>query len=134
MGDVITEIRQMWPDLVVVHGKPRHSESQGGIERYNRTVVEKLGNWMKQNKSCAWASVGRQQQPVHHVPHSPPRPPLKPDSPPPPTLQAHCQVADQLPAECSDGEDAIRARLRSASEVRTVWAAHRPGHPEGAAH
>ena len=60
MAEVITEIRKLWPALVVVHGKPRHSESQGGIERYNRTVVEKLGNWMKQNKSTAWASVGRQ--------------------------------------------------------------------------
>ena len=59
MAEVITEIRKLWPALVVVHGKPRKSETQGGIERYNRTIVEKLGNWMKQNKSTAWASVGR---------------------------------------------------------------------------
>jgi hypothetical protein len=59
MAEVITEVRKMWPALVVVHGKPRASETQGGIERYNRTIVEKLGNWMKQNKSTAWASVGR---------------------------------------------------------------------------
>ena len=51
MGEVITEIKALWPELVVVHGKPRHSQSQGGIERHNRTVVEKLGSWMKENKS-----------------------------------------------------------------------------------
>ena len=60
MVEVITEIRALWPELVVVHGKPRHSQSQGGIERLNRTIVEKLGNWMKENKSTSWATVGRQ--------------------------------------------------------------------------
>jgi len=53
---------------------------------------------------------------------------------PPPLSQDVLQVADQLPVECSGGEDAIRARLRSGSEVRTVFAAHRKRHPEGAPH
>ena len=44
------------------------------------------------------------------------------------------QVADQHPAEFSGGEDAIRARLRSGSEVRTVFAAHRKRYPQGAPH
>ena len=60
MGKIITELRKIWPELVVVHGKPRHSQSQGGIERHNRTMVEKLGNWMTENKSMHWATVGRQ--------------------------------------------------------------------------
>ncbi len=36
-------------------GKPRHSESNGGIERRNRTVEEKISNWMHENKSKHWA-------------------------------------------------------------------------------
>ena len=36
-------------------GKPRHSESNGGIERRNRTVEEKIKNWMHNNKSKNWA-------------------------------------------------------------------------------
>ena len=59
MGEIITELKGLWPELVIVHGKPRHSQTQGGIERHNRTLVEKLGNWMKANKSTAWATVGR---------------------------------------------------------------------------
>ena len=59
MANIITEIKGIWPELVIVHGKPRHSQTQGGIERHNRTLVEKLGNWMKANKSTSWATVGR---------------------------------------------------------------------------
>lgn len=42
----------------IVHGRSRHSQSQGGIERCNRTVEDKLGSWMTDNKSTKW-SVGR---------------------------------------------------------------------------
>jgi hypothetical protein len=48
---------QLWPDTKLVHGKARHSESQGSVERLNRTVQEKLGKWMIEAKSRAW-SVG----------------------------------------------------------------------------
>ena len=39
----------------MVSGKPRHSESNGGIERRNRTVEEKVSNWMHENNSKHWA-------------------------------------------------------------------------------
>ncbi|XP_068246708.1 KRAB-A domain-containing protein 2-like [Palaemon carinicauda] len=29
---VITELKLVWPDLVMVHGKPRHPQSQGSVE------------------------------------------------------------------------------------------------------
>lgn len=45
----------LWPGTVLVTGKPRHSESNGGIERRNRTVEEKISNWMHENKSKHWA-------------------------------------------------------------------------------
>lgn len=56
--EVIEEIASVWPDVKLVHGRARHSESQGGIERLNRTCQEKLGKWMAQNQSKKW-TVGR---------------------------------------------------------------------------
>ena len=57
--DVITEIRRIWPDCLMVRGLPRHSQSNGGVERVNRTIQEKLGSWMKDTNSRRW-SVGCQ--------------------------------------------------------------------------
>ncbi|XP_076042016.1 uncharacterized protein LOC143025919 [Oratosquilla oratoria] len=34
-ASVITELKLLWPDLVMVHGKPRHPQSQGSVERAN---------------------------------------------------------------------------------------------------
>ena len=41
----------------MVRGSSRYSESNGGIERANRTVETKLGAWTKDNNSKRW-SVG----------------------------------------------------------------------------
>ena len=57
LADVITEIRQLWPECRMVRGSPRHSESNGGVERVNRTVQAKLGTWMQDTNSRRW-SVG----------------------------------------------------------------------------
>ena len=43
----------------MVRGSPRHSQSNGGVERVNQTVQEKLGAWMRDSKSRCW-SVGCQ--------------------------------------------------------------------------
>ena len=40
-----------------MRGSPRHSESNGGVERVNQTVLKKLGAWMKENKTKHW-SIG----------------------------------------------------------------------------
>lgn len=40
-----------------MRGSPRHSESNGGVERVNQTVQKKLGSWMKDNKTKRW-SIG----------------------------------------------------------------------------
>ncbi len=33
VASVITELKQLWPDLKIVHGRPRHPQSQGSVER-----------------------------------------------------------------------------------------------------
>ena len=41
----------------MVRGRARHSESQGGVKRLNRTCQDKLAKWMSDNNSTNW-SVG----------------------------------------------------------------------------
>ena len=41
----------------MVRGSPRHSESNGGVERVNRTIQAKLGTWMLDTGSRRW-SIG----------------------------------------------------------------------------
>ena len=55
--ELIGHIRDMWPDAIMVKGRPRHSESQGSIERSNRLVQMRIGAWMRANNSKAW-SIG----------------------------------------------------------------------------
>ena len=52
---IIKELKNLWPGCQMVRGSPRHSESNGGVERVNQTVQTKLGGWMKTNNSKHWA-------------------------------------------------------------------------------
>ncbi|KAK4880969.1 hypothetical protein RN001_004288 [Aquatica leii] len=40
------EIVSNWPDCKIVHGRPRHPESQGSVERSNQDVENMLRSWM----------------------------------------------------------------------------------------
>jgi hypothetical protein len=51
LAEVITEIRQLWPECRIMRGSARHSESNGGVERVNRTVQDKLGTRMQDTGS-----------------------------------------------------------------------------------
>ena len=35
---VISELKLMWPELVIVHEKPRHPQAQGSVERSNGDI------------------------------------------------------------------------------------------------
>ncbi|CAH0562960.1 unnamed protein product [Brassicogethes aeneus] len=52
---VIEELVQLWPNCRIVHGKPRHSRSQGSVERANQDIENKLASWMKDNNSTKWS-------------------------------------------------------------------------------
>jgi len=54
-NSVITNLKKMWPELHIVHDKPRHSQSQGSIERANQDVENMLFSWMSDNQTTAWA-------------------------------------------------------------------------------
>ena len=42
VNSFITELSAMWNGLKIVHGKPRHCESQGSVERANRDIEDML--------------------------------------------------------------------------------------------
>ena len=44
----------MWPDLVIVHGKPHHPKSQGSVERANGDVEDMLQSWLNDHKTTEW--------------------------------------------------------------------------------
>ena len=48
---VITVLSAMWDDLKITHGKPRHSQSQGSVERASRDIEDMLMTWL-QSKSA----------------------------------------------------------------------------------
>ena len=49
--EIKNEVLKMWPGLKMVDGKPRHSQSQGSVERANRDV-ENLLACQANNSKC----------------------------------------------------------------------------------
>ncbi|XP_068220838.1 KRAB-A domain-containing protein 2-like [Palaemon carinicauda] len=56
IAQIITELRSLWPELSIVHGKPRHPQSQGSVERANGDIKDMLVAWMADNNSTDWAT------------------------------------------------------------------------------
>ena len=54
MNSVITELSAMWNGLKIVHGKPRHSQSQGSVERANRDIKDMLMTCLHSNSTTRW--------------------------------------------------------------------------------
>ena len=54
-AEVVTELKLLWPDLVIVHGKPRHPQSQGSVERANGDIKDMLITWLGDNATNNWA-------------------------------------------------------------------------------
>lgn len=45
----------LWRELAIVHGTPRHSQSQGSVERANQDVEQMIFAWMEQNDTKKWS-------------------------------------------------------------------------------
>jgi hypothetical protein len=47
----------LWPNLNVIHGRPRYPQSQGMIERANGVIEKKIARWMDTYKQTNWTSI-----------------------------------------------------------------------------
>ena len=56
-AEVLRMIEETFPGLKMVHGKPRHSQSQGSVERANRDVEAMLATEMADGKTSHWAAL-----------------------------------------------------------------------------
>lgn len=56
VNSVTEGLHDMWPTVKIVHGKPRHSQSQLSVERANRDVECILAAWMAENNTRDWPS------------------------------------------------------------------------------
>ena len=55
-ANIITELKQLWPDMKLVHGKPHHPQSQGSVERANGDIKDTLVAWLSDNNSKDWTT------------------------------------------------------------------------------
>jgi transposase InsO family protein len=56
VNSVIAGQTTLWSELKIVHGKPRHSQSQGSVERANQDIENMLASWKKGNHSTNWSN------------------------------------------------------------------------------
>ncbi|XP_037772738.1 uncharacterized protein LOC119568355 [Penaeus monodon] len=74
---VTSELKELWPQLIMVHSKPRHQQSQGSVERANGDIKDMLHAWMTDNKTQNWCVglrlVQHQRNSAHHsgIKHTP---------------------------------------------------------------
>ncbi len=54
---VIKNLSNLWSNLKIINGRPRHPQSQGLIERSNCEVGKLLGKWMETYNNKKW-SIG----------------------------------------------------------------------------
>ena len=52
--NLATFIREQWPECKVIHGKARHPQSQGSVERVNKEIKKVLGSFMRKSKDPCW--------------------------------------------------------------------------------
>ena len=48
-ANIISELKDFWPALKMVHDKPRHPQSQGPVERANGDIKDMLVAWLAEN-------------------------------------------------------------------------------------
>ena len=51
---IISELKLLWPDLLIVDGKPRHPQSQVSVERLNCDIKDMLISWLGDNDTSDW--------------------------------------------------------------------------------
>ena len=52
---IVQNLADMWSGMQLVHGKPRHSQSQGSVEKSNQYIRDVLVAWMSDNITKTWS-------------------------------------------------------------------------------
>ena len=55
-------LNENWPSTKIIHGKPRHPETQGSVERTNQDIKRHFTAMMFENSSNSWVKYVRQVQ------------------------------------------------------------------------
>ncbi|CAF1169193.1 unnamed protein product [Didymodactylos carnosus] len=55
VATVIVELKQLFPEMTLVRGRPRHPQSQGCVERASGFLTSALGKWLSVNNSTNWS-------------------------------------------------------------------------------
>jgi hypothetical protein len=48
-------LKEMWPELFIIHGKPRHSRTSGSMERANQDLENMIITRIKDNNATKWS-------------------------------------------------------------------------------
>ncbi|CAJ0914660.1 unnamed protein product, partial [Mesorhabditis belari] len=54
---LVKELVNRWPSCRIMHGRPRHSQSQGSVERANQDVEKILCTQLREQQSTRWARI-----------------------------------------------------------------------------
>lgn len=54
---LLTDLCARWPGTIIVHGKPRHSQSQGSVERANQCIEKIMAGCMKTEPKTGWTKL-----------------------------------------------------------------------------
>lgn len=52
---VVSSLMEYWPSLKIIHGKSRHSQSQGSVERANQDIENMVSAWMQDEQTNCWS-------------------------------------------------------------------------------
>jgi hypothetical protein len=53
---VIKNLKNIWPGLIIMNGRPRHPATQGLVERANATLCDILGKIMEDRGTTCWTT------------------------------------------------------------------------------
>ena len=54
-NQIVYALKAKLPDMNFVHGRARHPQSQGSVERSNADIKKMIASWMRENKSTKWS-------------------------------------------------------------------------------
>lgn len=56
-NQLLADLCALWPGTKIVRGKPRHSQSQGSVERANQCIENIMAACMKTEPNCGWTQL-----------------------------------------------------------------------------